>query len=160
MICVSLSTVTGEEALKEFQHLQVKAERPGKVTINFKHYNVPKGSVTITVLPKSKIALWPPLLQGAKVSPTNPGEVTLTWTDDPRTSPQITLGYVIERSDGPGKPFQSILGAGKMLPPAPPGGTASYVDVAEPNRQYEYRVIAVGDSTVTDRMPESEEKSP
>lgn len=148
--CVSVSKVSGEEALQEFKALLVEAKQPGTVTISLKFYAKSAGSVIVTVRPKPKIEIWPPVLQGAQVSPNNPGEVTLTWTDNPRTSFQMTLGYVIERRVLPDGVFQPILGDGRMLP----AGTTSYVDVAEPVRQYEYRVIAVGDPAVTHVMPQ------
>ncbi len=154
--CVSVSKGSGEENLEEFRSLLVEAKQPGTATIALKYYAKPAGSFTVTVKAKTKIELWPPVLQEAQVSPVNPGEVTLTWTDNPRTSFQVTLGYVIERRALPDGAFHPILGAGKMLP----AGTLSYVDVAEPDRQYEYRVIAVGDPSVTDVMPKTQEKRP
>ena len=148
--CVSVCKVSGEEDLEEFRALRVEAKQPGTATITLKYYTKPVGSFTVTVKAKTRIELWPPVLQEAQVSPVNPGEVTLTWTDDPRTSFQMTLGYVIERRALPDGAFHPVLGAGRMLP----AGTTSYVDGAEPDRQYEYRVIAVGDPAVTQVMPE------
>jgi hypothetical protein len=149
--CVSVQRGAPEvEDPKTTKSLIVEARQPGTVTITLKFYTKPAGSITVIVKPKSKIELWPPVLQGAQVSPTNPGEVTLNWTDHRNTSFGMTLGYVILRRVLPDGAFQPILGAGKMLPP----GTTSYVDVAEPAQQYEYRVIAVGDPSVTHVMPQ------
>lgn len=133
------------------QHVDIVALKPGRLLLHLKYKAKLKQTVTVVVRSKSRFELWPPQLKSVQPSPDDPGEVEITWDDDPRTTPNVTVGYVVERkplrSAGPaGEPFVSVHPEGKMLP----AWMRTYVDTVEPNRQYEYRVRAVGDATVTD----------
>lgn len=149
--------VTGDAEVAEVtkidaEHVSVKARKPGTMTVRMNLNGKETGNLKIRVQAKSRIELWPPVLQKPAPNPAQPGEVSLSWTDDRRTAPQATLGYVLERRSPPGsgefKPLPSL--AGRMLPPS----MKSWTDEVEPNARYEYRIRAVGDPGVTHVMPE------
>ena len=127
------------------------------MTVMMRLGDKPAGTVKIQVRAKNRIELWPPVLERFAANPTQPGEVALSWTDDPRTAPRVTLGYVVERRSPPGagefKPVSELSG-GRMLP----SSVKSFLDIVEPNRRYEYRVRAIGDPSVTQVMPEGGSK--
>lgn len=139
--------VPGEEDLPEASNLLIIAKQAGKARVTLTFHGRKAGTFLIQVRALNRVELWPPVLTGATANPQNPGEVTVQWRDHERTSLGVTAGYILERR-APAGHFENVLGPGRMLP----AGSASYVDAVEPGLVYEYRVIAVGDATVTHVM--------
>lgn len=135
-------------------HIRVTARKAGSLTISMGLGGKNLGALKVQVRAKNRIELWPPVLKKAAPNPAEPGEIALSWADHPRTAPEKTLGYVVERRSPPGKgeflPIPALEG-GRMFPPA----VKAWVDVVEPNRRYEYRVLAIGDPAITHVLDEA-----
>ena len=138
-----------EPVHNEPTRVKITALRKGVLTVELKNEAKPVGMLKIMVREKDRFELWPPVLLGVQPSPVDPGEVTITWRDHYNTASGVTLGYVIEHRP-PGGAFTPVLGPGKMLKATEHG----YVDIVEPNHQYEYRVLAIGNPSVTHLMEE------
>ena len=128
---------------------KVTALKPGVVVVDFLLGSKKQETFQFEIAHKSRIELWPPVLAGVQPNPQEPGEVTVTWRDHPSTSTGATAGYLLERRPAGGE-FAPVLGPGRMLRPS----DRSYVDTVEPNRKYEYRILAIGSPSVTHVLPE------
>ena len=142
-----------EAAHEDDEHVRIKALKPGSVIIKMSLNGRDTGGILkVRVRAKTRIELWPPVLQKPAASPDQPGEINLSWSDDPRTTAGATLGYVVERRSPAGSgEFKPLPGLeGRMLP----SSMRRWTDEVEPSRRYEYRVRAVGSPSVTHVMPE------